>query len=374
MKVLTIDIGGTFIKYALMTEEMDHRLQIPRRCQPDRGVSQSPGKEGQMNPFSNERGLVFNIQKFSVHDGPGIRTAVFVKGCPLRCKWCSNPESQSGRIQILWDEKKCVHCQRCVLSCPEYAVTHINMPCSEPGIRPPVQNPGGRILIEDARCSGCGICVRGCPGHALSAEGEYMSAGAVLEKCLQDVPFYEESGGGVTLSGGEILSSPRFAAALTALLHENGIHVALETTGFASPQVFTKVAGQADLLLFDMKHWNEKKHMEGTGVSNLPILANMKRGVEMGLNILPRIPVIPGFNDAIDDARGMAARLHEAGLSEAQLLPFHQFGENKYHMLRKEYAYEDVPSYHPEDLEEYRQSFIDCGIRAFFRKSESLFV
>ena len=161
-------------------------------------------------------------------------------------------------------------------------------------------------------------------------------------------------------------SSPRFAAAQIALLHENGIHVALETTGFASPEVFTDVAGQADLLLFDMKHWDEQKHIEGTGVSNLPILANMKRGVQMGLEILPRIPVIPGFNDTFEDARGMAGRIHEVGLSEAQLLPFHQFGENKYHLLRKKYAYEGVPSYHREDLEDYRKAFEECGIHAFF--------
>ena len=307
-----------------------------------------------MHPYSNEKGLVFNIQKFSVNDGPGIRTAVFVKGCPLRCKWCANPESQSRKIEILRDARKCVHCQHCVQSCPEHAVTHSGGSVS------------GRIQIDDSKCTGCGICVQGCPGHALSAEGEYMSAGAVLEKCLQDVPFYEESGGGVTLSGGEILSSPHFATALIALLHENGIHVALETTGFASPEVFANVAGQADLLLFDMKHWDEQRHIEGTGVSNLPILANMKRAVQMGLNVLPRIPVIPGFNDSFEDARGMAARLHEVGLSEAQLLPFHQFGENKYHLLQKEYAYENVPSYHPEDLEAYRKVFEECGIHAFF--------
>ena len=339
-----------------------------------------------MNSISNERGLVFNIQKFSVHDGPGIRTTVFVKGCPLRCKWCSNPESQSRRIQILWDEKKCVHCQRCVRSCPEYAVVHLPGGISasvadEPGVRPPVQNPGcsgepgvrplvqnlgGKILIEDSKCSGCGICVRGCPGHALKPEGEYMSAGAVLEKCLQDMPFYEESGGGVTLSGGEILSSPGFAVAFMTLLHENGVHVALETTGFASSEVFDRVTAHADLLLFDMKHWNEKKHIEGTGVSNLPILANMKRAVEKGMDVLPRIPVIPGFNDSLEDARGLAARIREVGLGRAQLLPFHQFGENKYHLLNKTYAYENVPSLHPEDLEEYRQVFISEGIEAFF--------
>ena len=367
-----------------------------------------------MNPYSNVIGLVFNIQKFSVNDGPGIRTAVFVKGCPLRCKWCANPESQSRKIQILWDAQKCVHCQHCVQSCPEHAVTHsgissstasgdgsisglIQIDCSkrpedgsisgqmqtnsskrpvDDSISGQMQTDGskpsgggsvsGRIQIDDSKCSGCGICVQGCPGHALSTEGEYMSAAAVLEKCLQDVPFYEESGGGVTLSGGEILSSPHFATALIALLHENGIHVALETTGFASPEVFANVAGQADLLLFDMKHWDEQRHIEGTGVSNLPILENMKRAVQMGLKVLPRIPVIPGFNDSFEDARGMAARLHEAGLSEAQLLPFHQFGENKYHLLQKEYAYENVPSYHPEDLEAYRKVFEECGIHAFF--------
>ena len=338
-----------------------------------------------MSSLSKERGLVFNIQKYSVHDGPGIRTAVFVKGCPLRCKWCSNPESQSRRIQILWDEKKCLHCQKCVLSCPEYAVRHLDTPGSsfagaekdsaaagpaavggEPGAGTPVQGPGGTILISDTKCSGCGICVRGCPGHALKPEGEYMSAGTVLEKCLQDMPFYEESGGGVTLSGGEILSSPGFAVALMTLLHENGVHVALETTGFASPEVFDRVTAQADLLLFDMKHWNEKKHIEGTGVSNLPILANMKRAVEKGIEVLPRIPVIPGFNDSLEDARGLSARIREVGLGRAQLLPFHQFGENKYHLLNKTYAYENVPSLHPEDLEEYRQAFVSEGIDAFF--------
>ena len=333
-----------------------------------------------MHPYSNEKGLVFNIQKFSVNDGPGIRTAVFVKGCPLRCKWCANPESQSRKIQILWDAQKCVHCQHCVQSCPEHAVAHSSISSGtasgDVSISGQMQTDGskpsgggsvsGRIQIDDSKCSGCGICVQGCPGHALSTEGESMSAAAVLEKCLQDVPFYEESGGGVTLSGGEILSSPHFATALIALLHENGVHVALETTGFASPEVFANVAGQADLLLFDMKHWDEQRHIEGTGVSNLPILANMKRAVQMGLKVLPRIPVIPGFNDSFEDARGMAARLHEVGLSEAQLLPFHQFGENKYHLLQKEYAYENVPSYHPEDLETYRRVFEECGIQAFF--------
>lgn len=309
-----------------------------------------------MNVYAKERGLIFNIQKFSVNDGPGIRTAVFIKGCPLRCKWCANPESQSRRIQITWDEKKCIHCGKCVMSCPE-AVMSVQ------------QNPGlsqGSIHIRHSGCSGCGICVRNCPAHALSAEGEWKTAGEVLDVCLQDQDFYEESGGGVTLSGGEVLSSPDFAIALSSLLHENEIHVAYETTGFASPEVFDRVTAHADLLLFDMKHWNEAKHIEGTGVSNLPILANMKRAAAKGMNILPRIPVIPGFNNALEDAKGLSVRLHEVGISRAQLLPFHQFGENKYHSLDVPYAYADVPSLHREDLEDYRNVFIENGIEAFF--------
>ena len=315
-----------------------------------------------MSPFSKERGLIFNIQKFSVHDGPGIRTAVFVKGCPLRCKWCSNPESQSRRIQILWDEKKCLHCQTCVMSCPEDAVDYIAGKTTWDA----AAKAGGRILISHTRCSGCGICVRGCPGHALSAEGKQMTVEEVLAICLQDLPFYEESGGGVTLSGGEILSSPRFAVALMSELRENGIHVALETTGFAPREVFDRVTEHADLLLFDMKHWNEQKHLEGTGVSNIPILANMKRAAEKGIEILPRIPVIPGYNDSKEDARGMSRRLKDVGLARAQLLPFHQFGENKYHKLDKPYEYENVPSLQREDLADYRQAFVDEGIDAFF--------
>ena len=337
-----------------------------------------------MNPFSTERGLVFNIQKFSVHDGPGIRTAVFIKGCPLRCKWCANPESQSRRIQIMWDGRKCIRCGRCVMSCPEEAVIPVGNtfhtaddwsgPAS-PGVTFPKEamsmrqsdaTSPGHIHIRHSGCSGCGICVRNCPAHALTAEGEWKTAQEVLDVCLQDVDFYEESGGGVTLSGGEVLSSPDFAIALASLLHENGIHVAFETTGFAAPEIFDRVTPHADLLLFDMKHWNEAKHIEGTGVSNLPILANMKRAVAAGREVLPRIPVIPGFNDALEDAKGMSSRLHEVGIGRAQLLPFHQFGENKYASLDTPYAYAGVASLHPEDLEDYRNVFVENGIEAFF--------
>lgn len=254
------------------------------------------------------RGLIFNIQKFSVNDGPGIRTAVFLKGCPLRCKWCANPESQSRHIETSWDDTK----------------------------------------------------------QTQSTEGEWKTVDEVFDICIQDLPFYEESGGGVTLSGGEVLFAPDFAVALMEKLKTEHIHIALETTGYAAPEVFDRVTALADLLLFDVKHWDEQRHIAGTGVSNQPILANLKRAIANGTEVLPRIPVIPDFNDSLDDATGLAALLHKAGATRAQLLPFHQFGENKYNRLHKTYEYAGVPAYHPEDLEDYRNIFIENNIEAFF--------
>lgn len=294
--------------------------------------------------------IVFNIQKFSLHDGPGIRTVVFLKGCPLKCKWCANPESQSPRIQILWDKEKCLGCGACAAACPRGAVL----------------KTGSVIRIDGRTCSGCGVCAAGCPAHALRAEGEAKTVGEVLDVCLQDRDFYEESGGGVTLSGGEALVHPDFSMALADALREQNIHVAMETTGFAAPELFDRVTGRMDLLLFDVKHWDEAKHFEGTGVSNRLILDNLKRAVASGRQVLPRLPVIPGYNNTLADAKGFAARLKEAGACEIQLLPFHQFGEKKYDELGKPYAYTDVPALHEEDLLDFRQVLLDRGIRAFF--------
>ena len=302
-----------------------------------------------MNP-NDQTSIVFNIQKFSLHDGPGIRTVVFLKGCPLKCKWCANPESQSPRIQILWDKEKCLGCGACAASCPQGAVLKT-----------------GRIIrINGKTCSGCGICAAGCPAQALRAEGEVKTVREVLNVCLQDRDFYEESGGGVTLSGGEALVHPDFSMALADALQKHNIHVAMETTGFAAPELFDRVTGHMDLLLFDVKHWDEAKHLEGTGVSNRLILDNMKRAIASGMRVLPRLPVIPGYNNTLADAKGFAARLKETGACEIQLLPFHQFGEKKYDELGKPYAYTDVPALHEEDLKDFRQVLLDQGIRAFF--------
>lgn len=295
-------------------------------------------------------GIVFNIQKFSVNDGPGIRTVVFLKGCPLRCRWCSNPESQLSRVQILWDQKKCIGCGHCAQTCPNGAISIAE----------------GKVHIDPAKCRGCRKCVMECPGHALKAEGERKSVDDVMKVVMQDLPFYEESGGGITLSGGEMLAQPEFAAELCRAAKEEGLNTCCETTGFAPKDTFLKVIENIDCILMDMKHWNPETHRKFTGVTNELPLQNMKLAIEMGKDVLPRIPVIPGFNSTLADAEGLSRRLQQVGAKRCQLLPFHQFGENKYHMLDRKYEYENIPALHREDLEEYRKVFLGHGIDAFF--------
>ena len=301
-------------------------------------------------------GMIFNIQKFSINDGPGIRTVVFFKGCPLKCTWCANPESQEPRLQILWDEKKCLHCENCVRSCPTLAVKNID----------------GKIFVDHKKCSGAGICsergicIENCPAHALKPEGERKTVSEIMEVVLQDLPFYEESGGGVTLSGGEATMQAEFTIELLKALKAENIHTAIETTGFTSPAIFRRVAEYLDLILFDIKHWDETKHKEKTGVSNTPILQNMKYAIDIGKEVLPRLPVIPNYNDSTADARGFVGRLKQVGAKRVQLLPFHQFGENKYNMLGRDYEFTHVAGLHPEDLKDFQKVFIDDGIDAFF--------
>lgn len=300
--------------------------------------------------LTSESGIIFNIQKFSLHDGPGIRTVIFFKGCPLKCKWCANPESQSPKVQVLWDNEKCKCCGTCVSNCPVKAISAMEH----------------KIVIKNALCSECNICITNCPNGALKAEGGSKTVLEVINVCLQDKDFYEESCGGVTLSGGEALMQPDFAVAILKKLKEHQIHTAIETTGFAAPEVFNRVMEYLDLLLFDIKHWDEGKHIEGTGISNKLILSNMKHAIDSGKNVLPRLPVIPKYNNSLEDAEGFARRLKEVGAKEVQLLPFHQFGEKKYDMLGKDYAYTDVSALHEEGLEKFQKVFISHGIRSFF--------
>jgi pyruvate formate lyase activating enzyme len=249
-----------------------------------------------------EKLCLFNIQKFSLHDGPGIRTTVFFKGCPLACKWCSNPESQEVGVQ---------------------------------------------------------------PDRSEELRGKLYDIKEVVDICLEDKPFYSESGGGVTLSGGEVLLQPEAATALFKGLHLEGIHTALETAGLASPEVFEQVSSEADIILFDMKHYDSQKHKEGTGSPNEVILENLRNAQSAGNDILVRIPVIPDFNDSLDDATGFARLINSIGKLPVQLLPFHQFGMSKYEQLGIPYDFASVSSLHEEDLLPFRDELSSHGIECF---------
>lgn len=252
-------------------------------------------------------GKIFNIQKFSINDGPGIRSVVFFCGCPLACKWCANPESQNGNI---------------------------------------------------ARAAQCGE--KGMVGRKYTVE-------EVLFEVEKDRCFYEESGGGITLSGGEALQQHRFSMALLREAHARGLHCAVETTGYVQEDIFREFLPHVDLFLFDVKHFCSAKHMRGTGVDNAVILKNLHAAMEYGTPLIARIPVIPGFNFSPEDGAGLADLLRREGVQEAHLLPFHQFGEKKYEQLQLPYEMRGVKQLHPEDLQDYLKLFLDLGLNCSIR-------
>ncbi|MGV8909247.1 MAG: glycyl-radical enzyme activating protein [Propionicimonas sp.] len=256
-----------------------------------------------------EIGRIFDIQKFSLHDGPGIRTIVFLKGCPMRCAWCSNPGSR--KLTVL-----------------------------------PVRDPDH-------------------PDVATADSRDY-TVDEVVAICLQDAAFYAESGGGVTLSGGEAMVQHRFTTTLLRELTSRGIHTAIETTGYAAPGIFARILAQVDLAIIDVKHHDRTQHERWTTVSNELPLRNLATAMDAGGDVLVRIPIIPRVNNQIDDAVAFSHLLKPIGVSEVQLLPFHQFGERKYEFLGWDYPFAGVPALHEEDLADYRNAFLQNGIKAFF--------
>ena len=257
---------------------------------------------------------IFDIKRFAIHDGPGIRTTVFLKGCPLVCSWCHNPESQTAGPSIVFQRGRCVGCGACVEVCPHGAVA--------------LQN---RISVTDiARCQGCGACVQACPHHAREMVGHRQSLDSLLGVLRRDVAFYDRSGGGVTLSGGEPLSQPGFVLALLDRLRSEGIHTAVDTCGYASTEVIRSVAKLADLFLYDIKLLDPERHKLYTGVDNHHILENARTLSRQGASVWIRYPLIPGINDAEDDLRSLGRFAAELGSVKAiQLLPYHQAAEEK---------------------------------------------
>jgi pyruvate formate lyase activating enzyme len=301
-----------------------------------------------MTDAGDVTGVVFNIQRYSIHDGPGIRTTAFLKACPLRCLWCQNPESQIKRPEIFFVSENCKGCGACAEVCPQGAIQVIE----------------GLARTDREVCIGCGECTGACPNEARNLMGSIASAQEVFEELAADEIFYQRSGGGVTLSGGEPLAQPRFATEVLRLCKESSIHTALDTCGHASWETVRQVLEYVDLVLYDLKHMDPEQHERYTGVTNEVILENAKRIHQLGIPMLARVPVIPGYNDAAENMMATALFIAtELGESTGvHLLPYHRLGETKH--VRMEQPDRPLATEPPRDeqMEEVREAIESFGL------------
>jgi len=262
------------------------------------------------------KGIVFDIQRCSLHDGPGVRTTVFLKGCPLRCVWCHNPESFLTRPQMMYDALKCSGCMACAGTCPKGA--HIR-----------IDSESGHGL-DYSLCAACGACVPVCPNGALKIIGKEMDAGAVMDVVLRDAAYYRASGGGMTLSGGEPAAQFDFTLELLTLAKGHGLHTCMETCGQAVQRKYEQCLPFTDMILFDYKATDPARHAELTGMGNGLILANLDWLYHNGAGILLRCPLVPGINDDLEHLKGIAGLFHRyPKLLGVELLPYHNLGVSK---------------------------------------------
>jgi pyruvate formate lyase activating enzyme len=289
-------------------------------------------------------GLVLNIQRYSVHDGPGIRTTVFLKGCPASCWWCHNPEGQSSGPEIVVIEGRCIRCGECLEVCPE---DH--------------HHPGpGNI---SSSCTVCGSCVEACPTGARSMAGTTMTVDEVVDVVLKDRVFYDESGGGATFSGGEPLLQFPFLKGMLESCTDHGIHTAVDTCGYVPKEDLLTIAPLTDLFLYDLKIMDEKVHLETTGIPNASILENLRSLGEVHDNIWIRVPIIPGINDGRDNIDGIAAfSASVGGVRQVNILPYHKLGIQKFDRLGKTYQLAEISPPSPERLETLASSFRMRGL------------
>lgn len=272
------------------------------------------------------QGWIFDIQRYSINDGPGIRTTVFFKSCPLGCLWCDNPESQSKMPELIYLSSLCTNCHRCVAVCPSGATT---------------VGPDGQMRIDRSLCQVCGKCAEVCPNEARVIIGKLMTVEEVFQVVSKDTLFYRNSGGGVTASGGEPLHQPEFLKALLTRCQEAGMHTTLDTCGLAEWSTVADILEHVDLVLFDLKHMDSEMHGRLTGVSNETILQNLERIAKLKV-VIVRIPLIPDYNDSETNIEASGQFLSSIGISRVDVVPYHQLGMGKYERLGKKYALSDV--------------------------------
>lgn len=299
-------------------------------------------------------GTIFNIQKFCVNDGPGIRSTVFFKGCPLNCLWCHNPESKQVRQELFYDAGKCIGCGSCIPVCPHDCHTLM-------------ENCGHRF--DRTRCIICGACAQVCPTGAMEPVGRNVTVEEVLTEVEKDAVFYQNSGGGMTLSGGEPMLQFDFVLALLKQAKTRGLHTAMETCGFASTEHYRKIAAYVDLFLFDYKVTDPKLHSQCTGVNNERILENLHMLDSLGAKTVLRCPIIPGINDTVEHFAGIArvagSLQHIQGID---IEPYHPLGAGKSAMLGKAYPLAEIPFPEAETVEAWIRT-IQAETRVAVRKA-----
>jgi len=292
-------------------------------------------------------GIVFDIKKFSIHDGPGIRTTIFLKGCPLHCIWCHNPEGISPLKEIQYWSKRCIGCHECIEACKYQALSFMD-----------------GVPIRDADlCQGCGACAEACPAEATELIGRTMTLLDVMVEIEKDVIYYDQSGGGVTFSGGEPLLQIKFLEALLEACKDRGIHTAVDTSGFVQSNTIRRVQSLVDLFLFDIKMIDEKRHLHYTGVPNQPILNNLIALSKSGVDIIIRIPIIPGINDSREDIQqvgkflGSLDRFHPVNI-----LPYHRAAIEKYYRMNGTYTLRDLRPPNAEQIENIAEQIESFGL------------
>ena len=285
-------------------------------------------------------GTILNIQRFCTDDGPGIRTTVFLKGCPLKCLWCHNPETQSRRLEITYNAKKCTSCLACAAACPNGCHSF----------------DGGKHSVDRDACIGCGACAAQCPTGAIELCGASMLADEAFETVKRDKIFYETSGGGVTVSGGEPLFQPEFTSALLKTCKENGIHTAIETCGFASEGALLSVLEYCDLVLFDIKETDEELHKLYTGAPLKPILRNLSIINAKKIPFIIRAPIIPTLNDRESHFKALRELRDSMEYCRGiEIMPYHEIGSYKYELLSKDYSCADISAPSKETSDDWKR-------------------